>query len=156
MTYRNKLTNSTASVRIYPKQWFDNLRNGVGDIFELEGSSIRAKKGHENTYVSVANTMRMIYQQMMNTSNKGIVKIKYNGKDMVLNKYLPEDLDLIETLFVGELNKIGIEIDKNMLDFYLNDRYPNLDNKTDRFIEMLSNRSKQASFQSFIKMLDQM
>jgi len=100
--------------------------------------------------------MRMIYQQMMNTSNKGIVKIKYNGKDMVLNKYLPEDLDLIETLFVGELNKIGIEIDKNMLDFYLNDRYPNLDNKTDRFIEMLSNRSKQASFQSFIKMLDQM
>lgn len=98
--------------------------------------------------------MRMIYQQMMNTSNKGIVKIKYNGKDMILNKYLPEDLDLIETLFVGELNKIGIEIDKNMLDFYLNDRYPNLDNKTDRFIEMLSNRSKQASFQSFIKMLD--
>lgn len=156
MTYVNKPTNSTASVRIYPKQWFDNLRNGIGDIFELTSSSIKVKKGAERIYAQVAQEMRMIYQQMIDTSKGGIVKIKYNGKDMILNKYLPEDLDLIESLFVSNLNKIGIDIDKSMLDFYLNDRYFDKDNKTERFIEMFSSRSRQSSFQSFIKMLDQM
>jgi hypothetical protein len=44
-TYKNNKTNSTASTRIYPRQWFDNLRNGISGIFEVIGDTIRVKEG---------------------------------------------------------------------------------------------------------------
>lgn len=151
-TYKNNKTNSTASTRIYPRQWFDNLRNGISGIFEVVGDTIKVVKGQENTIGNIAKEIRDFRQQMFKT-NTQIITLHHNGKDYQLNRTLPEDLDFIETWFVRKLNMLGIDINKPMLDFYINQEYADFGDKADRFVQMLSSRSKTSSFNSFLDML---
>lgn len=153
-SYKNNFTNNSHDARIYPRQWFENLRTGLTEIFEVTGSSIKVKKGQETTFATVAAELESLVNNL--SSNKSIFSIQYNGRKITLSKRNASDVDLIETYFVSLLNKVGIEIDKPVLDFYINETYPNIEDKIDRLVEMISSRSKTSSFNSFIKMLKEM
>lgn len=150
-SYKNNFTNNSHDARIYPRQWFENLRTGLTDIFEVVGSSIKVKNGQEQTFANVATELEALVNNL--SSDKNIFSIQYNGRKYTLSKRNASDVDLIETYFVSLLNKIGIEIDKPVLDYYINETYPDITDKVDRLIEMLSSRAKATSFNSFIKML---
>lgn len=153
-SYKNNFTNNSHDARIYPRQWFENLRTGLTDIFEVVGSSIKVKKGQEQTFATVATELETLVNNL--SSDKNIFSIQYNGRKYTLSKRNASDVDLIETYFVSLLNKVGIEIDKPVLDYYINETYPDITDKVDRLIEMISSRTKATSFNSFIKMLKDM
>lgn len=155
MSYRNSLTNNSHDARIYPRQWFENLRSGLTDIFEVVGSSIKVKKGSEKTFGKIATQLQELVNNM-SSQQTNIFSITHNGKKITLSKRNASDVDLIESYFVSLLNTVGIEIDKPVLDYYLNETYGHIENKADRLIEMFSSRSKQSSFNKFIKLLNTM
>ena len=153
-TYENKATNSTASTRIYPRQWFDNLRYGATNIFEVIGDSIRVKKGGEKIISKIVEDFSLLMYQMFKPNNP-IIQLKSEGKTYELDKNLPEDVDFIESWFIARLNMLGIDINKSVLDYYISKQYFGMD-KGAAFTELLSSRSKESSFQSFLSMLSQL
>jgi hypothetical protein len=155
MSYRNSLTNNSHDARIYPRQWFENLRSGLTDIFEVVGSTIKVKKGSEKTFGKIATQLQELVNNMA-SQQTNIFSIVHNGKKITLSKRNASDVDLVEAYFVSLLNTVGIEIDKPVLDYYLNETYGHIENKGDRLIEMFSSRSRQSSFNKFIKLLNTM
>jgi hypothetical protein len=51
---------------------------------------------------------------------------------------------------------LGIDINKAVLDYYINQEYAEFGDKADRLVQMLSSRSKTSSFNSFLDMLSEL
>lgn len=119
--YYSRKSGTHASTAIYPPMWFENLRLGITDVFEVgEGSKIRKKNGGKSLS-DEADFFVNIKSAIVNAINTKKHVINLEGRNW--NLYSDADIDSICSIFVSHLNTLGIDIDASVFNYFLEHKF---------------------------------
>lgn len=127
-TYDTSSTNTEQAQRNYPHQWFNNVRSLFGGI--LNGTST----AKTTAFKDVAQVLRQMRSQLAAMASGRVDNV------FGLNPNTLEGYDALTGIFVSNLNKVGITIDKQMLNYMLLQSYPESTNIQASFIEFVTSR----------------
>lgn len=134
------------------KQWYNILTSGQVSVFKrgrdknnnLVFTDKQSSKRGEDIFNKTASFIQTLIAGL--TSENGSVEIN----DVVYNVYDSADLNDLKNLFIDNLNRIGIIVSRDALDYMLSTEYVGDD--TDTFRQLLTNKGINNA-QSFIDKL---
>lgn len=144
--YSNMSTNTERDSGIYPIMWFNELRSFDFDLISTEGD-FKINSQSKNLKVFEKARQKLLLMQSELAPNK---RLRMNlGTGRFYNFENNEDFDKIETIFINALNSVGIQIDKQSLNYYFTTINPNY-SLQESFMQIFTT-NEERSIDPFIK-----
>lgn len=145
--YANMSTNTERDSGLYPIMWFNELRSFEFDLLETDdnGTKINKKSNNVNVFANAKKVLQQMQSQLAPNNRR-----KMNlGTGRAYNFDDNEDFDKVETIFINALNSVGIQIDKQALNYYFTINNPDV-SLQESFLQIFTT-NEDASIQPFIK-----
>lgn len=153
--YNTASTSQESGTATYPLLWFNRLRTlHFGLIKTQDGVPVIDKESSNKDVFKNTKEFLLKLQSQFAPNRRHKMDLGYGRSLDIDNK---EDFDRIETLFISHLNKIGISIDKNVLNYMFRTNNPN--RTLQESFEYMFTSNEDSSIQPFIRqggVLDQL